>query len=88
QKRRDILLEADRRFGAERNVVLRERLVRQPREGNAWNADHVTAVYQGGGECGVDNLRTLCVLCHSEVTREQTAERAAARRIARENDRR
>lgn len=45
-------------------------------------------VPKGGGECGVDNLRTLCVLCHSEVTRVQTAQRAAARRIAKENERR
>ncbi|CAM9524911.1 unnamed protein product, partial [Ectocarpus fasciculatus] len=39
---------------------------------------------QGGGECGVDNLRTLCVLCHSEVTRVQTTERAATRRMEKE----
>ncbi|CAN0484670.1 unnamed protein product, partial [Ectocarpus sp. 12 AP-2014] len=39
---------------------------------------------QGGGECGVDNLRTLCVVCHSEVTRVQTTERAATRRMEKE----
>lgn len=44
--------------------------------------------HQGGGECGVDNLRTLCVLCHAEVTRVQTIERAAARRLDKENKRR
>ncbi|CAN0468532.1 unnamed protein product, partial [Scytosiphon promiscuus] len=46
QKRRDILIGADPRFGVDRNRTLRERLVLQPRAGNAWNADHVTAVYQ------------------------------------------
>lgn len=44
--------------------------------------------HQGGGECGVDNLRTLCVLCHAEVTRVQTTERAAARRLEKEKKRR
>jgi hypothetical protein len=34
---------------------------------------------QGGGLCDVDNLRTLCVACHAQVTRQQAAERAAMR---------
>ena len=34
---------------------------------------------QGGGLCDVENLRTLCVLCHLEVTKRQTKERAAER---------
>ena len=46
QKRRDILIRSDARFGVDRNRTLRERLVQQPRAGNAWNADHVTAVHQ------------------------------------------
>lgn len=40
------MIGADPRFGVDRNRTLRERLVLQPRAGNAWNADHVTAVYQ------------------------------------------
>eukprot|EP00752_Nemacystus_decipiens_P010050 g8960.t1 len=87
-RRRDMLLAADPRFGDEKHKNLLERLVRHPKGGNAWNADHVTAVYQGGGECGVENLRTLCVLCHAEVTRKQTSARAAARRLEKENRRR
>ena len=35
---------------------------------------------QGGGLCDVDNLRTLCVACHADVTKQQTKERAAGRR--------
>lgn len=34
---------------------------------------------QGGGLCDVDNLRTLCTLCHLEVTKRQAKERAAQR---------
>lgn len=41
-----------------------ERLVKQLLEGNAWQADHVIPVYKGGGLCDIDNLRTLCTLCH------------------------
>jgi 5-methylcytosine-specific restriction enzyme A len=33
-----------------------------------WDADHVRAVAEGGGECDLDNLRTLCLCCHREVT--------------------
>lgn len=51
QRRRDILVDTDRRFGSERHRALMERLVRSPRGGNAWHADHVTAVYQVW--CGV-----------------------------------
>lgn len=40
------MMGADPRFGAERHLSLRERLVREPKGGYAWNADHVTAVYQ------------------------------------------
>ena len=35
---------------------------------------------QGGGLCDVDNLRTLCVACHADVTKEQAKERAATKR--------
>ena len=33
-----------------------------------WDADHVLPVAEGGGQCDLDNLRTLCLLCHREVT--------------------
>ena len=35
-----------------------------------WGADHITPVSEGGGECGLDNLRTLCVICHRKATSE------------------
>ncbi len=37
---------------------------------------------QGGGLCDVDNLRTLCVACHADVTKQQAKERAAGRKQA------
>lgn len=34
-----------------------------------WHADHIIAVKDGGGECGLDNIRTLCIKCHKTVTK-------------------
>jgi len=33
-----------------------------------WDADHIVPVAEGGGQCDLDNLRTLCVACHREAT--------------------
>lgn len=33
-----------------------------------WDADHILPVSQGGGECDLSNIRTLCLLCHRRVT--------------------
>jgi 5-methylcytosine-specific restriction protein A len=33
-----------------------------------WDADHIIPVVEGGGECDLDNLRTLCLPCHRRVT--------------------
>jgi 5-methylcytosine-specific restriction endonuclease McrA len=35
-----------------------------------WDADHIVPVVEGGGECGLENYRTLCVPCHRKVTRD------------------
>lgn len=35
-----------------------------------WQADHIIPVSEGGGECGLDNYRTLCVPCHQRATAE------------------
>jgi 5-methylcytosine-specific restriction enzyme A len=29
-----------------------------------WDADHVVPVAEGGGECDLSNMRTLCLKCH------------------------
>src|SRR5262245_27012807 len=34
-----------------------------------WNADHIVAVVEGGGECDLANMRTLCIPCHRQATR-------------------
>lgn len=59
-----------------------DKLVQDPTEGNAWHADHLVPVFQGGGECRLDNMRTLCVACHTDVTAAQCAERRLAKEKA------
>ena len=46
-----------------------------------WHADHITPVAHGGGECDIDNLRTLCTVCHRNVTAEQQRNKAATKRL-------
>jgi 5-methylcytosine-specific restriction protein A len=44
-----------------------------------WDADHIVPVAEGGGECDLTNIRTLCLRCHRQVTAE-LRERLKARR--------
>jgi len=34
-----------------------------------WEADHIVPVSEGGGACGLDNYRTLCLPCHKAETK-------------------
>jgi hypothetical protein len=43
--------------------------------------DHVIPVCEGGGLCGLDGYRTLCIPCHRKVTAELRA------RLAKKNKR-
>jgi 5-methylcytosine-specific restriction endonuclease McrA len=42
-------------------------LVRLDRK-TLWDADHIVPVAEGGGECDLGNVRTLCLHCHRVVT--------------------
>src|SRR5512140_1067765 len=33
-----------------------------------WDADHIVPVAEGGGECDLSNMRTLCLRCHRAAT--------------------
>ena len=48
--------------------------------GDLWQADHIVPVIEGGGECGLDNYRTLCTACHKAET-AKLAKRRADNRI-------
>lgn len=47
--------------------------------GTLWDADHIVPVCEGGGECGLDNVRTLCLWCHRQETNELLGKRAKDR---------
>jgi 5-methylcytosine-specific restriction protein A len=47
-----------------------------------WEMDHTIPVIEGGGSCGLENLRTLCWACHRKATAELAARRAEARKAA------
>ena len=49
-----------------------------------FDVDHILPVVEGGGSCGLDNLRALCVVCHKVVTAQLAAKRARARKAARD----
>lgn len=44
-----------------------------------WDADHILPVAEGGGECDLENIRTLCLRCHREATRRLRELRAKRR---------
>jgi 5-methylcytosine-specific restriction protein A len=46
-----------------------------------WDADHILPVTEGGGECDLDNIRTLCLRCHRVVT-AQLRERIRRAKVA------
>jgi len=80
--REEAILEDVPKF-KERPVLL-ARLVRDPKEGYVWNADHIEMVAEGGGLCDTTNGRALCVLCHYEVTNEQARLGLGRKRSARQ----
>ena len=41
-----------------------------------WDADHIVPVVEGGGQCGLDNYRTLCHPCHKDETAKLAGRRA------------
>jgi 5-methylcytosine-specific restriction endonuclease McrA len=65
------------RFRSARGVVV-ERETSVPQ----WEMDHVVPVIEGGGEVGLEGLRTLCCPCHRIETAKLAARRAEARRAA------
>lgn len=47
-----------------------------------WDADHIKPVCEGGGLCGLENIRTLCWACHRGVTNTLLAKRRAIKKAA------
>lgn len=48
-----------------------------------WAADHIVPVAEGGGQCDMRNMQTLCVPCHKAKSRAEAQRRANAKRAGR-----
>lgn len=51
------------------NISKKRKIYKHKWGGGLWDADHIIPVKNGGGSCGLDNLRTLCINCHKIVTK-------------------
>ncbi|ONK60093.1 uncharacterized protein A4U43_C08F14100 [Asparagus officinalis] len=81
-KRKEYVENVAPKLAKQKNLF--DKLIYEPVEGNAWHADHIVPVYKGGGECSLENMRTLCVGCHAEVTKAQQTDRKLAKQRAKE----
>ncbi len=54
--------------GSKRQELLAHWGLRAPTRKSLWDADHIVPVAEGGGECDLASLRTLCLRCHRAAT--------------------
>ena len=52
------------------SISLKRKIWKRKHGGGLWDADHIIPVKEGGGQCGLENIRTLCIKCHKGVTKE------------------
>ncbi|XP_073699711.1 DNA annealing helicase and endonuclease ZRANB3 [Garra rufa] len=55
-------------------------MIQSPAEGQFWQVDHINPVYRGGGQCSLENLQTLCTVCHRMRTAQQVKDRTQMKR--------
>lgn len=49
-------------------ISLKRKIWIKKNGGGLWDADHIIPVKDGGGLCGLENMRTLCISCHKSIT--------------------
>ncbi len=59
--------------GKSRDEMLKHWGLKKMNRRSLWDADHILPVAEGGGECDLRNLRTLCLRCHRQVTAQLRA---------------
>ena len=52
----------------ENKISLNRKIWVKKHGGGLWDADHIIPVKEGGGLCGLENMRTLCIKCHKNET--------------------
>lgn len=58
------------KFLLSKNISLKRKIWKRKHGGGLWDADHIVPVKKGGGTCGLENFRTLCIDCHKKVTKD------------------
>lgn len=58
------------KFLVSKNISLKRKIWKRKHGGGLWDADHIVPVKKGGGTCGLENFRTLCIDCHKKVTKK------------------
>ena len=53
---------------AARKRLLKELGLKEGTRKSFWDADHILPVAEGGGQCDLTNMQTLCLLCHRKAT--------------------
>ena len=53
---------------AARRKFLKDWGLKEGSRKSLWDADHIVPVAEGGGQCDLSNMRTLCLRCHREQT--------------------
>ena len=54
----------------EEKITKSRKIWKQKHGGGLWDADHIIPVKEGGGQCGLENIRTLCIKCHKTETKK------------------
>lgn len=54
--------------GENRISLLQHWGLRRRSRKSLWDADHIVPVIEGGGECDLENIRTMCLRCHRRAT--------------------
>jgi 5-methylcytosine-specific restriction protein A len=53
---------------AARRRFLKDWNLKEGSRKSMWDADHILPVAEGGGQCALSNMRTLCLRCHRAAT--------------------
>ncbi len=72
QAKKALSLEGDERkkYLIDNKILLKRKIWKRKHGGGLWDAEHIIPVKEGGGMCGLENIRTLCIKCHKGVTKE------------------
>lgn len=62
--------EEKKEFLLENKILFKRKIWKRKHGGGLWDADHIKPVKEGGGQCGLENIRTLCIPCHKKITKE------------------